>query len=38
MTSYSQVKLAQNLAPQKYKFLIFRTNEGDFGGTPVKNQ
>jgi hypothetical protein len=38
MTSYSQVKLAQNLAPQKYKFLIFRTIEGDFGGTLVKNQ
>ena len=36
MTSYSQVKLAKNLAPQKYQFLIFRTNEGDFGGTPVK--
>ena len=38
MTSYSQGRLCQNSAPQKYQFLIFRTNEGDFGGTPVKNQ
>ena len=38
MTSYSQGRLCRNSAPQKYQFLIFVTNEGDFGGTPVKNQ
>ena len=38
MTSYSQGRLCQNSAPQKYWFLIFVTNEGDFGGTLVKNQ
>ena len=38
ITSYSQGRLYKNSAPQKYEFLIFRTNEGDFGGTPVKNQ
>ena len=38
MTSYSQVSLSKKLAAQKYQVLIFRTNEGDFSGTPVKNQ
>ena len=38
MTSYSQVWLSKKSAAQKYQVLIFRTNEGDFSGTPVKNQ
>ena len=38
MTSYSQCELSKKLASQKYKVLIFGTNEGDFSGTPVKNQ
>ena len=33
-----RIGLRQKSAAQKYQFLIFRTNEGDFGGTPVKNQ
>ena len=38
MTSYSQVSLPKELAAQKYRVSIFRTNEGDFSCTPVKNQ
>ena len=33
-----RVELSKKSAAQKYQVLIFRTNEGDFGGTPVKNQ
>ena len=38
MTSYSQGRLSKKSASQKYQFSIFRTNEGDFGGIPLKNQ
>ena len=38
MTSYSHCELSKKSAAQKYWVLIFRTNEGDFGGIPVKNQ
>ena len=38
MTSYLQVGLSKKSAAQKYRVSIFRTNEGDFSGTPVKNQ
>ena len=38
MTSYSHGVLSKKSAAQKYWVSIFRTNEGDFGGTPVKNQ
>ena len=37
MTSYSRYGMSKKLAVQKYKFLIFGTNEGDFEGIPVKN-
>ena len=37
MMSYSQGRLSENSAFQKYQFLIFRTHEGDFGCTAVKN-
>ena len=38
MTSYLRYIMSKKLAVQKYKFLIFGTDEGDFSGTPVKNQ
>ena len=33
MTSYSQYELSKKLVSQKYKVLIFGTNEGAFSGT-----
>ena len=36
--SYSQYEVSKKSASQKYEVLIFGTNEGDFSGTPVKNQ
>ena len=38
MTSSSQYELSKKSASRKYEVLIFGTNEGDFSGTPVKNQ
>ena len=38
MTSYPQYELSKKSASKTYKVLIFETNEGDFSGTPVKNQ
>ena len=38
MRSYSQYEMSKKSASRKYKVLIFGTNEGDFSGTPVKNQ
>ena len=38
MTSYSQYEVSKKSASQKYKVLIFGSDEGDFSGTPVKNQ
>ena len=38
MTSYSPYGMSKKLALQNYRVLIFRTNEGDFSGTPQKNQ
>ena len=38
MTSYLQSELSKKLASQKYRVLIFKMNEGDFSGTPQKNQ
>ena len=36
MTSYSSHGMSKKLAPQKLRVSIFRTNEGDFSGTPQK--
>ena len=38
MTSYSQYGVSKKSPSQKYKILIFGTNEGDFGGILVKIQ
>ena len=38
MTSYSQYEVSKKSASRKYEVLIFGSNEGDFSGTPVKNQ
>ena len=36
ITSYSPHGMSKKLAAQKYRVSIFRTNEGDFSGTPQK--